>query len=108
VDLPLVTEDLLRFLDRYPGQGTVVPFVGGEPQLVCARYSGEALLRADQAVRAGQRALRDFLRTLPEVQWAGPRMWGHLADEGVLSDVDTPEDLRRLGLDASARGGVEQ
>jgi molybdopterin-guanine dinucleotide biosynthesis protein A len=58
VDMPLVTEELLRFLEGWPGEATVVPFVGGEPQPVCARYSGEALLRADEAVRAGERSTR--------------------------------------------------
>jgi molybdopterin-guanine dinucleotide biosynthesis protein A len=108
VDLPLVTEDFLRFLDVYPGDGAVVPFVAGEPQPLCARYSAEDLARAEDAVRAGERAVRAFLQALPEVQWAGPRMWGHVADEGVLADVDTPADLRRLGLKASSGGGVEQ
>jgi molybdopterin-guanine dinucleotide biosynthesis protein A len=108
VDLPLMTEGFLRFLSTFPGDGSVVPFVAGEPQPVCARYSEDALSRADEAVRGGERAIRPFLRTLPDLQWAGPRMWGHVAEEGTLSDVDTPDDLRRLGLDASPGEGVEQ
>ena len=108
VDLPLVTEDFLRFLDRFPGQGTVVPFVSGEPQPLCARYAAEDLARAEEAVRSGERAVRGFIAALPEVQWAGPRMWGTVADEATLADVDTPQDLRRLGLGASSGRGVEQ
>jgi molybdopterin-guanine dinucleotide biosynthesis protein A len=108
VDMPLVTEGLLRFLATWPGETTVVPFVGGEPQPVCARYSGEALVLADEAVEDGERSIRAFLRAVADTQWAGPRMWGHLADERAFSDVDTPEDLRRLGLAAPPGEGVEQ
>jgi molybdopterin-guanine dinucleotide biosynthesis protein A len=108
VDMPLITAELLRFLASWPGESTVVPFVGGEPQPVCARYSGRALITAEEAVEGGERSIRGFLRTLVDTQWAGPRMWGHLADETAFSDVDTPEDLRRLGLAAPPGEGVEQ
>jgi molybdenum cofactor guanylyltransferase len=108
IDLPFVTAAFLRFLSTFPGEGTVVPFVGGEPQPVCARYSGEALLLAEEAVRGGERSIRAFLPRLADLQWAGPRMWGHVADERTLADMDTPEDLRKLGLAADHEGGVEQ
>lgn len=108
VDLPLVTESLLGFLAEWPAGATVVPFVAGQPQPVCARYSMAALAAAEDAVREGERSIRRFLGTLPEVQWAGPRMWGHVADERTFADVDTPEDLRCLGLDATAGDDVEQ
>jgi molybdopterin-guanine dinucleotide biosynthesis protein A len=108
VDLPLITAPLLRFLADWPPGATVVPFVSGQPQPVCARYSADALALARDAVRGGERSIRAFLGTIPEVQWAGPRMWGSVADERAFSDVDTPEDLRRLGLAASTGEGVEQ
>jgi molybdenum cofactor guanylyltransferase len=108
VDLPFVSVDFLRFLASFPGQSSVVPFVGGEPQPVCARYTGPALVLAEEAVRAGERSIRAFLPSVPDLQWAGPRMWGHAADDRTLADVDTPEDLTRLGLDTDIRGGVEQ
>jgi molybdopterin-guanine dinucleotide biosynthesis protein A len=106
VDLPFITVDFLRYLVDFPGSGTVVPFVRGEPQPVCARYSPQALVLAADAVRRGERSIRELLRLLPEVQWVGPRMWGAVAEERVLADVDTPEDLRALGL--PVEGGVEQ
>lgn len=37
-----------------------------------------------------------LLRAAPDVQWAGPRMWGQVADDRAFLDLDTPEDLRRL------------
>jgi CTP:molybdopterin cytidylyltransferase MocA len=35
-------------------------------------------------------------------------MWGHVADERTLADVDTPDDLMELGLATDHEGGVEQ
>jgi molybdopterin-guanine dinucleotide biosynthesis protein A len=106
VDLPLVTTDALRFLRDFPGTDPVVPFVAGQPQPLCARYSAEALDAAPAAVAEGQDSVRGFLRSLPTVQWVGPRMWGSVAEEQTFADVDSPEDLARLGL--TLRDAVEQ
>lgn len=106
VDLPLVTAEALTFLRDFPGPDTVVPFVAGQPQPLCARFSAEALDLAPEAVSAGQDSVRAFLRSLPRVQWVGPRMWGRVADERTFADVDTPEDLARLGLMPGA--GMEE
>ena len=100
VDLPLVTAEALAFLRDFPGSDAVVPFVGGQPQPLCARYSAEALDGAPEAVARGEDSVRRFLASLGGVQWVGPRMWGAVADERTFSDVDTPEDLERLGLRA--------
>jgi molybdopterin-guanine dinucleotide biosynthesis protein A len=101
VDLPLVTAVALAFLRDFPGPDSVVPFVAGQPQPLCARYSAEALERAPEAVARGEDSVRRFLASLPGVQWVGPRMWGAIADERTFADVDTPEDLDRLGLRAA-------
>lgn len=108
VDLPLVTPEALTFLRDFRGPDSVVPFVAGEPQPLCARYSARALDLAPDAVRAGEDSVRGFLRSLPLVQWVGPRMWGSVADERMFADVDTPEDLVRLGLGPAAGCAVEQ
>jgi molybdenum cofactor guanylyltransferase len=100
VDLPLVTAAALAFLRDFPGPDTVVPFVAGQPQPLCARFSAEALERTSEAVARGEDSVRRFLASLPRVQWVGPRMWGGVADERAFADVDTPEDLDRLGLRA--------
>jgi molybdopterin-guanine dinucleotide biosynthesis protein A len=107
-DLPRLTARFLRFLASFPGDGSVVPFVAGDPQPVCARYSAAALRLAAEAVEEGERSIRAFLPRVPDLQWAGPRMWGDVADDGVLADVDTPEDLRRLGIGTGSNGAVEQ
>ena len=108
VDLPLVTAAALAFLRDFPGSDSVIPFVGGEPQPLCGRYSAEALDHAPDAVAAGQDSVRAFLGSLPRVQWVGPRMWGSVADERTFADVDAPEDLARLGLSREPGDAVEQ
>jgi molybdenum cofactor guanylyltransferase len=103
VDMPFVSETFLRFLSEYPGRECVVPFVRGRSQPLCARYSAEALRRAGDLVGSGERSMRALLASVP-VQHTGPRQWAGVADERVLADVDTPDDLARLGLGE----GVEQ
>jgi molybdopterin-guanine dinucleotide biosynthesis protein A len=102
VDMPLVTEALLAFLRDFPGTGTVVPFVGGRGQPLCARYSAEALRTAGELAAAGERSMRSLLTSVPDVQWAGPRMWASVADERTFTDLDTPDDL------TTAQGLVEE
>lgn len=95
-DLPLVEAPLLRFLAERPGTHSVVPVTGGVPQYVCARYGVAALATAVQLLASGKRALRDIAANdcelLPE------SIWRERAPEAALADVDTPEDLHRLGL----------
>jgi molybdopterin-guanine dinucleotide biosynthesis protein A len=101
VDMPLVTEALLAFLRDYPGTQSVVPFVAGRAQPLCARYSAEAVRTAQDLTAQGERSMRALLSRIG-AQWAGPRMWGSVADERAFSDVDTPEDL------IAAQGLVEE
>lgn len=108
VDLPLLTADVLRFLARFPGSGSVVPFVDGRAQPLCARYSARALEAAARLGAAGERSMKALLEALEDLQWAGPRMWGAVASAEAFADVDTPEDAERLGLRLPGRGMVEQ
>jgi molybdenum cofactor guanylyltransferase len=96
VDMPRVEEPLLRFLATFPSEASVVPFVAGHPQPLCARYSPDALMTAERLVRGGEDSLRALLGALPEVQWAGPRMWGKVATESSFLDLDEPADLERV------------
>ena len=95
-DLPLVEPPILCLLADWPGRQTVIPVVDGRLQYACARYGSDALERAEIAFAAGERSLRcagDGDRDeLSEAQWraAGPA--------NTFADVDTPADLRRLGL----------
>jgi molybdenum cofactor guanylyltransferase len=95
-DLPFVEAPVLRLLAAWPGDGTVIPRVDGERQYACARYGADALDRAEAALAAGDHSLRAAATgetdELTEEQWraAGP--------PNTFADVDTPADLRRLGL----------
>ncbi len=95
-DLPFVEPPVLRLLAERPGAATAVPRVDGHFQFVCARYGPDAIERAELALRAGERSLRAVVEencvVVAEDEWAlvGP---AH-----SFADVDTPEDLRRLGL----------
>lgn len=102
VDLPFVDVGLLRLLAVAPGaDGTdaVVPRVEGRAQPLCARYSPSALVRADALVRAGERAMRSLLRDL-EVHWLDEGAWSGVTTARCFVDVDTPDDARRVGLEA--------
>jgi hypothetical protein len=58
-------------------------------------YAGPALVLAvDMA--AVERSMRALLHEAGDLQWAGPRMWGAVADDRAFLDLDTPADLERL------------
>jgi len=95
-DLPFVEAPVLRLLAAAPGIGTVIPRVDTQLQYVCARYGSDALDRAATALAAGERSLRAVAEVefdeVPEEQWRA------IGPPNAFADVDTPADLRRLGL----------
>ncbi len=95
-DLPFVEPALLRLLVEWPGTGTVVPEVDGRQQYACARYGGATLDAAKVALRAGVSSLRGIADSGFETLTVAE--WGQVADGRAFADVDTPEDLERLGL----------
>lgn len=100
VDMPRVTVDVLRLLAARPGLVTAVPRADGHPQVLCARYGPDALAEIDRRLAAGAKSLRllvEDLATRGEAAWVEPEEWQQVADPATFSDVDTPEDLRRLG-----------
>ena len=96
-DLPFVTAALVRVLASHPSPATVVPVVAGRRQLLAARYSPPALVLAPFLFGAGQRALAALLEEVDVVELAEEEL-AALVDLRELEDVDTPEDLDRLGL----------
>lgn len=95
-DLPFVEAPILRVLAEWPADRTVIPRIGGRLQYVCARYGPDALERAAEAVRSGERALR--LVDAFDHDVLDEDEWRVVAPPETFSDVDTPEDLNRLGL----------
>jgi molybdopterin-guanine dinucleotide biosynthesis protein A len=96
VDMPRVEVPLLRLLAAWPGTASVVPAVGGRAQLVCARWSPAAVETAAGLVAAGERSLR-ALESATEVLLLHDE-WRGVAVAGDFADVDTPDDVRALGL----------
>jgi molybdopterin-guanine dinucleotide biosynthesis protein A len=96
-DLPFISERLLRFLAEYPAEGSVVPSVRGRPQPLCARWGAQDLNGAQELVNRGVRSLQ-HLSNQPDVAYLDESVWEHVANERDFSDVDSPDDLYRLGL----------
>jgi molybdopterin-guanine dinucleotide biosynthesis protein A len=96
-DLPLLTEQLLRFLVEWDSPGSVVPLVRGRPQPLCARWGRQDLDDASQLVSEGVRSLQ-HLTARPDVALLDESTWQLVATEEQFSDVDSPDDLHRLGL----------
>jgi len=93
-DLPFVDEAVVRMLVEHPGDASVVPTVDGRNQYACSRWSPAAIASARAGFATGERAMRALLG-------AGDATFV-VADAyaRALVDVDTPEDLIRLGLSA--------
>lgn len=100
VDMPRVGVELLRLLAERAGPPvTAVPRADGHPQPMCARYGPDVLAAVDERLGAGGRSLRDLLESLAAsgaVAWVEPEEWEPVAGPEAFSDVDTPDDLRRL------------
>ena len=99
-DLPLLSEPLLRLLIEWPTIGSVVPVVDGHLQPLCARWSGDDLARASHLAAAGARSLRHVVAQ-SDVTLLDESQWSSVADATTFADVDTPEDLWRLGIIAA-------
>jgi molybdopterin-guanine dinucleotide biosynthesis protein A len=95
-DLPFVDAPVLRLLAEWPGAPTVIPVVDGRLQYVCARYGRDALARAQAALLEGEFALRTLAADAYDE--LGSTEWGAVAAPETFADVDTPEDVLRLGL----------
>ena len=99
-DLPLVGEEVLDLLARWPSPRSVVPVVDGEPQPLCARWSARDLDRAVDLVLLGSRSMRDLLAVC-DADYVGEEVWAGRFAASALADVDTVEDLEQLGIDWS-------
>ena len=97
-DLPKVSPELLRLLVEWPGSGTVIPVVDGRFQYACARYGRSAYSAARDVLLDRERSasLREMAQS--DCEYLSEAVWGTVATALDFADVDSPEDLRRLGL----------
>ncbi len=96
-DLPFLSEPLLRLLTEWKSPNSVVPLVHERAQPLCARWATHDLDHAQELLVLGIRSLH-YLVEQPGVNLLGESEWGHVAHAEAFSDVDSPDDLRRLGL----------
>lgn len=89
-DLPRLSVEAVHRLASHPSAGSVVPRVGGRAQWLAARWSPRAVGRAPALVLGGERAMNALA---DDVVWLDATEWA-----GDLADVDTPADLRDVGL----------
>ena len=94
-DLPFVDDAVVRMLVEHPGNGSIVPTVEGRRQYACSRWSAAAIASARVAFAQGERAMRALLGA-GDATFVVADAHAH-----ALADVDTPDDLARLGLVAS-------
>lgn len=94
-DLPLLTEELLRFLLHYDSPASVVPVVQGHAQPLLARWSTRDLDAVADLVLAGERSLRHLV-TSADVVLLEESQWSAYASRETFDDVDTLDDARRL------------
>lgn len=97
-DLPLLSAQLLTLLCDWDAPGSVVPIVRGMPQPLCAKWGPRDLDSAREMASAGVRSLR-HLMSQPDVVLLGEMSWRDCVEEDEFTDVDSPDDARRLGLD---------
>ena len=96
-DLPMLSEAVLNMLADWPGEDSVVPVVAGRAQTLLARWSAEALRRAEALVERGTRSMLPLLEG-GGIRFVEEAQWPKGVEASAFGDVDTVEDLERLGL----------
>lgn len=96
-DLVRVESPLLALLAGWEGAPSAVPIAGGRPQPVCARYGLDALAVARELLASGEHSMRALLAAVV-VDFVPEARWRSVAPADAFDDLDTPEDLARLGL----------
>jgi molybdenum cofactor guanylyltransferase len=98
-DLVRIESHVLALLAGWEGAPSVVPMVDGRAQLVCARYGPDAIGAARTLLASGERSLRALI-DLVAVDFVTDSERPAVINADAFLDLDTPEDLERLGLRA--------
>lgn len=97
-DLPFVNAGLLCLLATWPGAPTAVPVAGERLQPLCARFGREAVDAARSLLIRGERSFRALLDAVP-FDGVTEEEWRSVASADALTDVDTPADAQRFGIE---------
>ncbi len=108
-DLPFLNRDFLRWLTRLaPESAAVIPGQSntGKDRLhpLCAVYDRACEPELSACVRAGRFKVHDFVTSLQSLYIVRPVTWQAYDTGGLLSNVNTPEDLEEARRLASGRG----
>jgi len=98
VDLPGVTAAIIGWLLEHPSPDSVVPVVDEITQVLCARYTADALATAVRLVRDGARSMHALLDAAP-VHEAGADEWRSVAVASAFADVDSRAEAAAAGID---------
>ena len=97
-DLPLLSADLLLALTAWPEADAVVPVDAQAEHPLCAIYRRDACVESARAALASNRlVLREWLDEIDTARVSLTRLGFADADSAMLTNVNTPEDLARLG-----------
>ncbi len=100
-DLPLVNEAVFRMLADWPGTSSVVPIVEGVGNPLCARWSMDDLVAAEQLLQQGFRSVHALIERC-DVVFASEGSWSPEVKEAHMTDADTPDEMDVLRVSWSA------
>jgi molybdenum cofactor guanylyltransferase len=95
-DYPFVDEPVLRLIADWPGTRTAIPVAGDRFQYACARYGPSTLDEAVAALRTSDTSLKALARA--DSEFIAESVWRAVGSANTFDDIDTPDDMRRLGL----------
>jgi molybdopterin-guanine dinucleotide biosynthesis protein A len=97
--MPRLHADVLALLrDREERFDAVVPKIGGHREPLCARYARRTLPIVRARIAAGDHKMAALLGHLVIEELAEEALRAVDPDLEFSSNVNTPEDVRRLGL----------
>jgi molybdopterin-guanine dinucleotide biosynthesis protein A len=96
-DLPLVNEAVFRMLAGWPGTSSVVPIVHGACNPLCARWSINDLVRAEQVLQEGFRSMQALVERC-DITFVEAGSWPPQVSDAHMTDADTPGEMDILGI----------
>jgi molybdopterin-guanine dinucleotide biosynthesis protein A len=96
-DLPLVNEAVFRMLAEWPGTSSFAPIVAGQPNPLCARWSIDDLATGEHVLQEGFGSVQELTRRC-DIVFAEKADWPPEVCELHMTDVDTPDQMDRLGI----------
>ncbi len=96
-DMPTITGEFIQWLTLHPNPNSIIPLLDSKPQPLCARWSVADLVKISEALGQGVRSFKTLYQSI-DAHFVDGDDWGHLGIDVGLSDIDSQEDIERLGL----------